>query len=134
MFEKKQPIVIDYESLLGPDFLNFISRIDDLEAINAKIERSEQMTSLQWDAGVSEAKRTISHFKADLHRIKETIMELKAEFMNIVTEFKSSGDSEEFDKLKQRIENLDMELLMTREKFENMIKDKKKSLSFSEQS
>lgn len=124
MFEKKVPVKVDYEALLGQDMLNFISRIDDIEDDANKIDRSLQMHSLEWDANLSESRRHISRHKAGLAMLKKEILDFKARFMYLVNDFRSTSSEEDFDKLKNRIDRMDFENFITRKEFENMLKNK----------
>ncbi len=119
----KKVVQIDYEKIFGPEFLNILMRVENLEDEQNKLHRDEEMKILSWDSDISSAKREIRRLKEKTEETKNKISMLKQTFLNLVTEFKIRANEEEFDKLKRKVDSFDIEKLLTRREFEKMLKD-----------
>jgi len=124
MFEKKDKQNINYDLIIGPDFLRFIERIEELEQETKKIERDIGMENLEWDANISHARREVVNEKKELIELKVATEELKRTFINLVTELKMNSNMEDFVKLKRRIEDWQLHKFITRREFDMMLKDR----------
>jgi len=124
MFEKKDKQNINYDLIIGPDFLRFIERIEELEQETKKIERDIGMENLEWDANISHARREVVNEKKELIELKVATEELKRTFINLVTELKMNSNMEDFVKLKRRIEDWQLHKFITRREFDMMLKER----------
>jgi hypothetical protein len=126
LFSKKEELKVNYESVLGPDFLRFLERTEEVEDQGKTAKNFLEMKSLEWDTDLSEMKRELKHSKEELLAIKNKIGNLKNDFMQLVTEFKTKANSEDLEKLNYRIENFQLDKFITREEFRKLAKERLK--------
>jgi hypothetical protein len=124
IFSKKEELKINYDSRLGPDFLRFLERAEEVDDQSRMTKNFLEMKSLEWETNLSEMKRELKYSKEELLTIKSKIGNLKNEFMQLVTEFKTTGNSEDLEKLNYRIENFQMDKFITRVEFVRLAKER----------
>ncbi len=125
MFEKKPHAGIDYDSLLGPDFLGFLKRTEEADSETKKLERGLELMQLEWGSNISEASRKLGFLKQELTDMKERCTNLKQNFLNLVSEFKMNAAGEDMEKLKRRVDDWHLERFITRKEFEKFVREKK---------
>jgi hypothetical protein len=124
MFTKKTPSVINYDNTVETDLILFLGRIEEMEVINKTIERDIQMKALSWDSNLSTAKRTLESEKDTMKQLKQETYNLKLKFINLVNVFRLVANSEDFTKLKTRVDDWSLEKFLTRQEFERMVLEK----------
>jgi len=124
MFEKKYIPAVNYDSMYGPEILRSLERIEELNAEDNKIERESGFKILSWESDISSAKREIHLMKGEVSVIKDKLSEIKSRFTSVVNELRMTSTSEDFERLKKRIDDFSFEKFMPREDFKALISKK----------
>lgn len=115
---------LDYEKIYGPEFLNILNRIEELDGLSKKFVRSSELRLLLWDSNIFESKRRLTILKEEINTSKKKLESLKRDFINIVYELKMCLNQDEFDKFKKKTDTIQFENFITREEFIKMLVEK----------
>ena len=117
--------VVNYDNIVLPELDRFSIRTDNLEDEAIKKKRYVDRKALEWESTVSELRRELVKAKFEVNNLKNYLEDIKKLFINIVNEFKDSALKEDYRRLKNTIDDWQVDKFITKKEFERMIEDSK---------
>jgi PHD/YefM family antitoxin component YafN of YafNO toxin-antitoxin module len=108
---------------ISPQLNKLDYRVDEQEDLDNDLERFIQMKDLQWHSEVSEFKRELNFMREQVNELRRKVSMLKHNFVMTVEEFRTKSTSEDFNKLKNRVDDLDMENFVSKNEFKRKLLD-----------
>ena len=113
---------VDYQGIIVPELEKFSSRTDDIAIDDKRLKMSLEMQSLEWHTAMSKIKREILLFKSQVREMNEKITRMKAQFVDVVMDFRTKINDEDFDKLNKKLKRFSFEDFVTKDEFKRILR------------
>lgn len=111
----------DLENNLRSELKKLSKRISSIEQNFENVDKEMTKRDIDWSGSMDKDKKNMESFKKTLQSLDKKINDDINTMQNIISQFKNSVKSNEFNKTNAKIDNIKNESLITKNRFKKLI-------------